>query len=1066
MARVPDLARFCAAPRPGDGHGRGPHPLPDEDRAARRSGSPRRTCRRAWASSALYAYRSDVTHEEHLALVHGEIARGRAGARARPLAVPDRRRLRLRALRLRRAARARDGEDRRGGPGRLPLPPAGGARHRPVNKLKAYELQDQGHDTVAANEKLGFPPDIRNYGVGCQILRDLGVRKMRLMTNNPSKYVAIDGYGLEIVERVPLEVHPTDRSPQVPRGEEEQDGAPAQARLEPARRRSRARGASIPRMTLPMPAAVLAGGASRRMGRPKAALAYGARDAARVPDGRLAGSSKRFSSSPRSRPPSAVGTGARRLDRVPEHAAIHGLSRALEEATRPDLRSRGRPARPCRRRSCARSRSARWPRTRAAVVPRADGRLQPLAAVWRALRPGGDAAADRRRASPSLQELAREVGAEILEEAEWRRLDPSGIRLREPEHARAVRGAPGEGMSEAREAPAREAAAAARDGAAAAQRPPRRRARAGAHGGRGREGRDAARGRRPRRRRDGRGGVRGARRRAGSPRATRSAVARLAGIQAAKRTSEIVPLCHPLALESVEVDVELATSPPRGGRDGDRPHHRKDRRRDGGPDRRRRRLPRALRHDQGARSGRRRSGRSCSLEKIGRPVGNVPASAGHADSCGTATFTATSSPTRLRRQSARRAARRAAACRTAGCSRSPASSTSPRARSCFPPRPGTRAGSASSRRRREVPFAGHPNVGTAFVLARVGRARPARPVRRRSRSRRRPASCRSRSSAARTARSACELAAPERLSLGRDRAGHGARGGGVALARGRRDAHPPPRSSPSACRFSVAELARPRRRSSAPGRRSGARGARRPGYPARRAPLRAQPATSSTFGPACSRRSTACPRTPRPAAPTAPLAALLAQPRCPRGTGASAGASLRASRWAGRACSRRGSRRGTGGGRGEDRRDERPRRRGVDRDSLRSAGAASAAPRVHLEVRILLELASTRTSGERSRERRAAPRRRGRRGTPGACDQGRGSSSARRPARSGPRRSMPARRVEAQVPEAVGGQPAAVAGAAEGRRRRGDDAEDGPVRRAGSARRAPRSPRRSARSWP
>ena len=81
-----------------------------------------------------------------------------------------------------------------------------------LNKLKAYELQDEGHDTVSANEKLGFPPDIRNYGVGSQILRDLGVRKMRLMTNNPSKYVAIDGFGLEIVERVPLEIHPTDRS--------------------------------------------------------------------------------------------------------------------------------------------------------------------------------------------------------------------------------------------------------------------------------------------------------------------------------------------------------------------------------------------------------------------------------------------------------------------------------------------------------------------------------------------------------------------------------------------------------------------------------------------------------------------------------------------------------------------------------------------------------------------------------------------------------------------------------------------------------------------------------------
>ena len=79
-----------------------------------------------------------------------------------------------------------------------------------VNKLRAYELQDAGADTVEANQKLGFPPDQRDYGVGAQILRDLGVRRMRLMTNNPSKYVALAGYGLEIVERVPLEVPPTE----------------------------------------------------------------------------------------------------------------------------------------------------------------------------------------------------------------------------------------------------------------------------------------------------------------------------------------------------------------------------------------------------------------------------------------------------------------------------------------------------------------------------------------------------------------------------------------------------------------------------------------------------------------------------------------------------------------------------------------------------------------------------------------------------------------------------------------------------------------------------------------
>ena len=80
------------------------------------------------------------------------------------------------------------------------------------NKLRAYELQEQGHDTVEANEKLGFRPDERNYGIGAQILRDLGVKKMRLMTNNPGKYIGLRGYGLEITERVHLEVPPNENS--------------------------------------------------------------------------------------------------------------------------------------------------------------------------------------------------------------------------------------------------------------------------------------------------------------------------------------------------------------------------------------------------------------------------------------------------------------------------------------------------------------------------------------------------------------------------------------------------------------------------------------------------------------------------------------------------------------------------------------------------------------------------------------------------------------------------------------------------------------------------------------
>ena len=208
MARVPDLMLFAAR-----------HGLPvltiaeliryrlEHETLVRKVAAPRLPSR--WGELTIHAYRSDLTGEEHVALTLGDLT-GKEPVLVRvhsqcltgdifgSTRCDCGLQLELALTRIQEAGR-----------GVLIYLLQEGRGIGLLNKLKAYELQDAGHDTVEANERLGFRPDQRDYGVGAQILRDLGVQRMRLMTNNPSKYVALSGYGLEIVERLQLEIPPS-----------------------------------------------------------------------------------------------------------------------------------------------------------------------------------------------------------------------------------------------------------------------------------------------------------------------------------------------------------------------------------------------------------------------------------------------------------------------------------------------------------------------------------------------------------------------------------------------------------------------------------------------------------------------------------------------------------------------------------------------------------------------------------------------------------------------------------------------------------------------------------------
>ena len=227
MARLPELTELARHARAQDDHHQGPDRVPHPEGEAGAPGRDHAACPPSYGEFTAIAYETTVDDRVPLALVmgddHAATTRCWCAMHSECLTGDVFRSQRCDCgSQLHKALTIIAGAGR----GVLVYLRQEGRGIGLLNKLRAYELQDQGKDTVEANQALGFKADLRDYGIGAQILVDLGIRNLRLLTNNPKKIVGLEGYGLQVVERVPLEVPPIDANRIYLRHQARQAGPP------------------------------------------------------------------------------------------------------------------------------------------------------------------------------------------------------------------------------------------------------------------------------------------------------------------------------------------------------------------------------------------------------------------------------------------------------------------------------------------------------------------------------------------------------------------------------------------------------------------------------------------------------------------------------------------------------------------------------------------------------------------------------------------------------------------------------------------------------------------------